>query len=78
MFFTCKMCHLNDLGLCMGADQQAWFNLNNGGNNMVELDYNNPEHKTMCEEIILAKRLKRIQYYSTYGKGTFFTIGALN
>lgn len=39
---------------------------------MMELDYNNPEHKTMCEEIILAKRLKRLPYYSVYEKGSFF------
>mgnify|MGYP003391013122 FL=1 len=30
MFFTCKMCHLKDMGLCMGADQQAWYQLNGG------------------------------------------------
>ena len=30
MFFTCKMCHLKDMGLCLGADQQSWFNLNGG------------------------------------------------
>ena len=39
---------------------------------MVELDYTNPEHKTLCEEIILAKRLNRRPYYTTYGKGSFF------
>lgn len=30
MFFTCKMCHLQEQGLCMGADQQAWLQLNGG------------------------------------------------
>ena len=39
---------------------------------MVELDYNNPEHKTMCEEIILAKRLNRRPYYTVYEQGSFF------
>ena len=39
---------------------------------MLELDYNNPEHKNMCEEIILAKRLRRKNYYSTYEQGEFF------
>ena len=39
---------------------------------MVELDYNNPEHKTMCEEIILAKRLNRKPYYSVYKQGSYF------
>ena len=38
----------------------------------MELDYNNPEHKTMCEEIILAKRLDRKPYYTVYKQGSFF------
>ena len=38
----------------------------------MELDYNNPEHKTMCEEIILAKRLNRNPYYTVYPQGSFF------
>ena len=24
MYFTCKMCHLREMGLCAGADEQAW------------------------------------------------------
>ena len=28
MFFACKMCHLPALGLCEGADMQAWRNIN--------------------------------------------------
>lgn len=24
MYFTCKMCHLQDMGLCAGADLQSW------------------------------------------------------
>lgn len=31
MFFACKMCHLREQGLCLGADQQAWVQLNGGG-----------------------------------------------
>lgn len=27
MFFTCKMCHLQEQGLCFGADQQSWVDL---------------------------------------------------
>lgn len=30
MFFTCKMCHLKEQGLCVGADQQGWYDLNGG------------------------------------------------
>ena len=30
MFFPCKMCHLKEQGLCLGADQQAWIQLNGG------------------------------------------------
>lgn len=26
MYFTCKMCHLQEQGLCQGADMQAWHN----------------------------------------------------
>ena len=26
MYFTCKMCHLQEQGLCQGADTQAWLN----------------------------------------------------
>lgn len=26
MYFTCKMCHLQEKGLCSGADTQAWLN----------------------------------------------------
>lgn len=30
MFFACKMCHLKEQGLCLGADQQGWHDLNGG------------------------------------------------
>lgn len=26
MYFTCKMCHLQDMGLCSGADTEVWKN----------------------------------------------------
>jgi hypothetical protein len=32
MFFTCKMCHLKEQGLCSGADQESWYQLNGGRN----------------------------------------------
>lgn len=25
MYFTCKMCHLKEKGLCRGADEEAWY-----------------------------------------------------
>ena len=25
MFFTCKMCHIKELGLCRGVEQEAWY-----------------------------------------------------
>jgi len=28
MYFTCKLCHLQDLGVCKGADIQAWKQFN--------------------------------------------------
>lgn len=27
MYFTCKMCHLKEKGLCLGADQEGWSRL---------------------------------------------------
>lgn len=30
MFFECKMCHLQEQGLCFGADQQSWVDLRGG------------------------------------------------
>jgi hypothetical protein len=30
MFFTCKMCHLKEMGLCKGADQESWYQMNGG------------------------------------------------
>lgn len=27
MYFTCKMCHLREQGLCQGADMQSWHNV---------------------------------------------------
>lgn len=30
MFFTCKMCHLQEMGLCLGADNEAWKQLKGG------------------------------------------------
>ena len=25
MYFTCKMCHIKELGMCRGADEQVWY-----------------------------------------------------
>ena len=32
MYYTCKMCHLKEQGLCAGADQESWYQLNGGRN----------------------------------------------
>lgn len=31
MYYTCKMCHIREKGLCEGADIQAWTQYNKGG-----------------------------------------------
>lgn len=30
MYFTCKMCHLQEQGLCSGADNETWYQMNGG------------------------------------------------